>query len=171
MHAPWRQKTTPTSVKRPMMPTHPAYVLYLEPTLNLLNQTLLKSIQPHHKDVFKLQIVTKMKERPPWLNGVPILADTKLGLIYRGTDCVTMTKKLLSNYIPPPPLQTPPVHMEHAPKKPAEREVPKDIFHDAEETKDTMDYKKGSKFSESALSQMIAKRNLQVKNIPNLQRK
>jgi hypothetical protein len=41
-----------------------------------------------------IQDVKDLEEVPSWLNGTPILADTNMGVIYRGKDAVVLTKKM-----------------------------------------------------------------------------
>jgi hypothetical protein len=48
---------------------------------------------PLHQ-VFQQNVVL-LQDRPPWLDGVPMLADTNLGMVYRGTDCMIFVEKLM----------------------------------------------------------------------------
>lgn len=87
------------------------FILYIHPhcpTSRGLSTALRKQPRP---DVY-VQNVQLLEEKPEWLDGVPIVADTAMGLIYRGTDAVMFMDKLhtlpFPPTFPPPPPPTPP---------------------------------------------------------------
>ncbi len=92
----------PTSTSSP-----PKFVVYFHPRCKCSLDILEMFKQAPSNQVY-LQNVVLLQHRPEWLNGTPILVDTNLGLLYRGTDAKHLVRnmcelqiKQLSN--PPPP--------------------------------------------------------------------
>lgn len=81
-------------------PPSPAYVLYIEPGKEPSDR-LTTGVQNSGLTQIYIQDVRLLPQRPSWLNGTPILADTKMGLIYRGTDAFVFAQKLK------PPISSP----------------------------------------------------------------
>lgn len=73
----------------------PEYVCYVHPSC------------PHSQRAMKLtsqmksvlvQNVATISDKPSWLTGVPILANTHLGVVYKGSDAFTLLSKLLQQH-------------------------------------------------------------------------
>jgi hypothetical protein len=86
----------------PMQPAPPAkvpeFVLYVHPDcpksielVQLLNKCPLSQLL--------IQNVCNIDPRPAWLNGVPMLANTKVGLVYKGSDAIIVVNRLIDLHI------------------------------------------------------------------------
>ena len=75
---------------------NPEYVLYVSPacskSIALVN--LLRSVP---QDKILIQDVKLLNVLPPWLNGTPLLVQTKFGITYKGTDAINYVKMLLNS--------------------------------------------------------------------------
>lgn len=105
------QPLTPP-ISTPITPAPPKFVVYFHPRCKC-SQDILEMFKQAPSNQVYLQNVVLLQHRPEWLNGTPILVDTNLGLLYRGTDAKHLVRnmcelqiKQLSN--PPPPLTPPP---------------------------------------------------------------
>ena len=72
----------------------PDFVLYFHPKCPTCGLILAKMRTISLRNIY-LQNVIMLQDRPPWLDGVPILADTHLGMIYRGTDAMIFLDSLI----------------------------------------------------------------------------
>jgi hypothetical protein len=75
------------------MTTPPAFVLYIHSKCEHC-QTIQRRLQDHPLPTVYIQNVVLIQDRPQWLNGVPIIADTHMGLLYKGSDCLVFLTKL-----------------------------------------------------------------------------
>ena len=73
--------------------TAPPFVLYFHPQCTNSISLLRQFQQTPISSVF-LQDVRLLQQRPEWLNGTPMLVDTKMGLMYRGTDAIQFVTTL-----------------------------------------------------------------------------
>ena len=94
-----RQKPATSSVSSASSSKQPKYVLYVHPKCPTSEKLKLHiQQQPAAQHDLYIQNVLLLKKCPEWLNGVPILADTTVGVIYRGTDCLVYVDKLLHSF-------------------------------------------------------------------------
>lgn len=73
----------------------PDYVLYFKSGCVTCDRLLQKIDRFGPLPNVYLQNILMLTQRPPWLDGVPILADTHLGMIYRGSDALIFLDKLI----------------------------------------------------------------------------
>jgi hypothetical protein len=142
-----------------IQPQNPSYIVYVSMKCPVSAQLLTKLNKKPVPNTL-VQDVHKLKEYPTWLNGTPIVADTGLGLIYKGTDALVLLEKL-SNIpeipkptptpkpkptLPPPTPKTPrsyPLHSRLSEEKVQKKKISRksnnmdDLF-DSEETKNTV---------------------------------
>lgn len=145
----------------------PDFVLYFHPNCPVCRPLLQKL---EHKSIPKVYVqnVLLLDNRPPWLNGVPILADTTLGMIYRGTDALIFLESLaksrssslkdhkeVNTRLPPPPLKTP-ADIKSGMASLFEMDT------DAEDDTDREKDSKQKKFSEDKISELMKRREQQV---------
>ena len=78
----------PPSPQRP-----PDFVVYYQPNCRN-SQHILQLLQQYPMSQIYAQDVNLLQTRPQWLVGTPMLADTKLGLVYQGADATTFIQKL-----------------------------------------------------------------------------
>lgn len=75
--------------------TPPEYVLYYLPNCQVY-ASLRQKLEFHPlKTVLQVNLLSLGGQRPPTLNGSPIIVETKLGTLYRGTDAIILLNKLL----------------------------------------------------------------------------
>ena len=164
----------------------PDFVLYIHPNCKTSN-TIRQRLQNKPLDNVFIKNILLLQTRPKWLNGVPILADAKLGLIYKGSDCLVFLDKLWNKKqtpILPPPLpefedNNDDVSM--TPIEPSENEkttnmsqlfeLPADKSISGPKTPSTISDKKSNKFDEDSLSKLIAMRAQQLPVSDNQQLK
>jgi hypothetical protein len=103
------QQLTPTSPP----PKTPSFVLYVRPSCSPSTELLRKIHQNPLPEIF-IQNINHMQDRPQWLVGSPTLVDTKVGLIYKGTDAVLYIDRLLALRIPMSPSHAEPPEVEPA---------------------------------------------------------
>lgn len=130
----------------------PRYILYIHPKC-ITCQKLQKSLErSSFRDVFT-QNVLLLEDKPKWLVGVPILADIRMGLIYKGSDCLVFLEKLAKKIDKPRFIQEK-KDTEYLPKLPQKEEE--------EEEKIGQITDKKQKLSEDALSALMERREKQV---------
>jgi len=80
---------TTKSAKTLVIPTTPtptpSFVIYFHPRCKT-SQEILGMFQRSPSNLVYLQNVVLLQQIPQWLNGTPILVDTNLGLLYKGSD-------------------------------------------------------------------------------------
>jgi hypothetical protein len=91
--------------------------------------------------------VTQLRDRPKWIDGVPILVDTRLGVAYKGTDCLVFLEKLAT--IQPAPQPT------IAPQEPPKKAKMSSLFEIEEFARAETDEKGSKKFSERSVSDLL----------------
>jgi hypothetical protein len=72
----------------------PDFVLYSHPSCPR-SMELVGLLQFYQLSQILIQDVNTLSMKPPWLDGVPTLADTKIGLVYKGSDAITFIKNLV----------------------------------------------------------------------------
>lgn len=86
------------AVAQPPVPPQPQrvpdFVLYVHPQCPRSGE-LLELLYEHPLSQILTQNVEDIPNKPPWLDGVPTLADTKIGLVYKGSDAMTFVKNLI----------------------------------------------------------------------------
>ena len=81
----------------PELPDVPDYVLYVHPKCPTC-RSIKERLGPHQLPKVYMQNVLLLQDRPPWMDGVPSIADTHLGMIYRGTDALVFLESLIKVY-------------------------------------------------------------------------
>ena len=108
------QHQPPPTQHQPPPPAQarPNLVLYTHPNCPQSNGLIQQLMQRPRIQGLHIQDVNKLTERPPWLDGVPTLADTRLGIVYKGSDALMFMEKVIQQSAslpvsppPPPPLQ------------------------------------------------------------------
>ena len=91
--------------KKPKMQSNPEFVLYVSPKCDV-SKALLALIQviPTELNKIYIQDVTLLSQKPSWLNGTPILGETKTGVIHRGTYAITYVHKLVNIFLQEKPV-------------------------------------------------------------------
>lgn len=162
----------------PDAPTKPDFVLYFHPNCPTC-RLLLPKLQGQAVPNVYVQNVLLLQNRPPWLNGVPILADTHLGMIYRGTDAMIFLeslakskeeekkKKLLrdSKQKKPPLSPTTPPTPTHPPSAPQTAKSGMDSLFQMDEEPEIPAQNhvgKQQKLSEDKISELIKRREQQM---------
>ena len=150
------QPPTPP-ISTPPTSAPPKFVVYFHPRCKC-SQDILEMFKQAPSNQVYLQNVVLIQHRPEWLNGTPILVDTNLGLLYRGTDAKHLVRnmcelqiKQLSN--PPPPLPPPPLHKEQVPTSTPSTSSMNDLFQITEES--IPEEKRKSKLSEDQLQSQM----------------
>lgn len=75
----------------PPQTTHVVYTLASCPN----SIKILQALAQNHVPSILVQDVRKLNQKPAWLNGVPLVADTQFGLLYRGSDAMLIIDKLI----------------------------------------------------------------------------
>lgn len=70
------------------------FVLYVHNSCPRSND-LIEVLKHHQVPSVLIQNVADLRTRPQWLDGVPILADAKIGLIYKGSDAIAFVTNLI----------------------------------------------------------------------------
>ena len=70
------------------------FVLYVHNSCQR-SRELLDLLKYHPMPSVFVQNVADLRTRPQWLDGVPILADAKIGLIYKGSDAIAFVTNLV----------------------------------------------------------------------------
>lgn len=166
------------------MQTAPDFIAYIKPTCTP-SRKIRDNLNEHPLPNVFLQNVLLLESMPAWMNGTPIVADTKLGLIYKGTDAQVFISKLIATnkqqkankrIIPPPPLpqmkqQFPQPQQQqqngsqspsaHAKKKFSSLFTLNDEDNEGDDAA-SRDPPKGSKLSEDDINTMMERRSSQV---------
>ena len=149
-------------ISPPVTPSRTDFVLYFHPKCPICTKLLGKLDSTPLDNVF-LQNVMMLTDPPQWINGVPLLADTRLGLVYRGTDCMVFLDKMMimpATTPAPPSAPTTPV-MPHEPEETLPL-TPKPSFSELfsiEDTSSPGSDRSPSKFSGTTLSDMMKLRS------------
>lgn len=85
----------------------PDFILYVHSRCSQSNGLVNLLIQRPLSQIL-VQDVSAIAQKPPWLNGVPTLVDTKIGLVYKGSDAITFVRNLIELQINNDRRQRPP---------------------------------------------------------------
>ena len=161
-------ESTPTPTHTPPPPPQPqapAYVMYFKPKCTPCRR-MLRTLAENRLSTVFVQNIWLLAHLPPWLDGTPILADTRLGVIYRGTDAQVFLDKLISAAMaPPPPLpitQTPP----ESPIKEQKTKMKPSLFTLDTDDITSVDDRSGDKLSEDSIQALMAQRKRQQPGPP-----
>ena len=135
-------------------PSQPAFVLYVHNKCTT-SQSLLAQLEKTPIPNIFIQNIALLQDRPRWLDGVPVLADTKLGVVYKGTDCIVFLDKLsrqsTESFIAEP------VAKPALPSKPMNS-----LFVLEEDVRKNTSDKPGQKFSEQSIADLMDARAAHV---------
>jgi hypothetical protein len=109
-------------------PAVPEFVLYVHPN-SPQSMQLYQYLQKYQLPQVFVQDVTTLQNKPSWLDGVPILADTKIGLLYRGSDAITFVNNLVGLHVKTQESKIEPVKREDPPE-PSKSSTMDDLFND-----------------------------------------
>ena len=155
-----QESTVPKStVPKSTVPksTPPKFVVYFHPRC-LSSQDILEMFKQAPSNQVYLQNVVLLQQRPEWLNGTPIVVDTNLGLLYRGTDAKHLVRNMCELQIkqfsnPLPPLPPPPPEEKMMTSSTPSTSSMNDLFQMTEEI--IPEEKRKSKISEDQLQSQM----------------
>lgn len=74
----------------------PRYILYTRISCFTSTNLLQRIANSKGGHIIHIQDADAITHRPKWLDGTPILADTELGIVYKGTNAKTVLERILS---------------------------------------------------------------------------